>query len=229
MAFTLLSIFDGYQAVAPSGWGTPSNELPVDLVPDESGAMTEGTMHVPMVAEDGLGLVFPFICTGWEISPPTLYITDAFSSSGLSGELNIRCAPSSAVHYCTQPTESFSETLNLTNDFYDARYGGTHYLTIADPCTITVFSYRRAGAGDSSVEKPFSFGSPYDPVRAEGARTTLILHDNAGDQPTITWATDADYVSWENGAPQFTSGKTRMVVETVGRYGRIYGWFHLFA
>lgn len=224
-----MSIYEGFQATAPSGWGTPFNELPVNAVPGGGGAATEGSIYVPMVAEDSTGLLFPFICTGWNDSPPTLYVTAAFSSSGLSGELTIRCAPSSAVHYCTQPTESFSETLNSTHDIYDAYYGGTHYLTIADPCTINIFSYRRAGAGDASVEKPFSFGSSDEPVRAEGARTTLILHDIAGDQPTITWATDADAVSWENGAPQFTAGKTRMVVETVGRYGRLYGWFRLFA
>lgn len=210
-----MTIIDGYQATCSAGIGAYADEVDVDAVPP--GTVSRDGIAVPMMVEDSAGALRALIVTGWTDTPPTLYI-DNYSYGGISGPCTLRCSPSQAVQECTQPSESQTGTINATT--YTAECGCTHYVGVQAAGTISLQSTR------SNSGRPFG---GYTDTENHGHRTTIILTDTVPSQPTITWTHDASALAWENGAPQFTSGKTRLVVEVVGDGNNLLGWFRLFA
>lgn len=212
-----LSYYDGYVATCTDGITYAADEVDVDSVPGGTGTVDRDDIAVPMMIEDGEGAFHPLIVTGWDDDPPTLYI-DNYTYSAIDGPCTIRCAPSNAIQECTQPSESLTGTINSST--YTAQCGCTHYVNIQAAGTISLQSMR------TTAGRPF--GENTD-TENHGHRTTLILTDTTPSQPTITWSHNASAIAWEDGAPQFTSGKTRLVVEVVGDDNNLFGWFRLFA
>ena len=213
-----LQIVDNYSAVAASGFGGYDNYISVDVLPSPFD-VTRDTVSIPITLLDTAtgSPVVNLICTGWQQSPARLFI-DVLYISDVTTSCDIICAPNKPLMECYQLAQSMGGTVD--GDTYSAVHGVTHYLTISS-------------AGTIQIEYGFDGNSApwdnYSQVFNNGHLTRFILSDADSDQPTITWSTDYGSLTWENGSPQFTSGKTRLVVDVVGGAGALYGSFKLFA
>lgn len=217
----IIHLIDGYTTTS-TGWSEDDDELAVLAMPSNLD-VTRGDAALALVAEDADGTLFTFVAHGWNETAGVLYVT-AGILNGASGALTVRCAPTNAINLCLHPAQSFHATLDAVNDSHSAWYGGTHYLAIEAECYIDLGVVRE----DGTANEPF--GAVESGVRNDGHRTTIILTDVYETQPVLNWQPPGmTAISWEDGEAQFSIGKPLMVVEYVGRAGRICAWYREFA
>lgn len=219
-----LTIVGNYQAAAASGVGGTADYIDIDITPDGlnlgdlGSGPTRDSIAVPITILDSAGNVVDWlICTGWQASPPRLFIDPRYASA-IPGPCTVVCSPNLPVMACYQSAQSLSGSINGST--YIAEHGLTHEVTVNGAGTISL---------KSSMQNTASPFKGYNQAFNAGHKTRLIVVDGPGTQPAITWSHDAGAIRWESGAPQFVAGKPRMVVEVVGNNGILFGWFRLFA
>jgi len=220
-----LTFANNYTATAASGVSGFNDYIDVDLLPsdldgDLDPTVSRGYINIPITIEwEDTGVTYreETICTGWTDTPSKqLYINTMYGSSTNGNSATIRCAPNRQVMECFQLAQSVNASVGAA-ETYQAENGIAHTLSIDGACTI-------------SIEDAFdSNGAPFDnytTVYNGGHVTRLILIDANVNQPALTWTTWwSATINWENGSPQFTAGKTVLIVELFG----LYGSFKLFA
>lgn len=220
-----LRVIDNYSATAAGGVGGNDDFIDVDTdigTLSGLGDVARDFAAVPITIEwdSGGGVMARLntICTGWQASPPKLWINPMYNSGTSGAAASVFCAPNAPTLACTQLAQSLGGS--LSGGQYDAEYGVTHYVNVTGAGTVNLaYAYQ-------NYAEPFQ---NYSQVFNDGHVTRLILTDANTNQPALTWQTTYGNLIWENGAPQFTAGKTRMVVEIVGGGGNLFGSFKLFA
>lgn len=213
-----LNYINNYQAIAASGVGGNDTYIDVDVVPDLGiGDQSAGSYFFPITCIDGAGAVIDTVATGWQSSPPRLFINQMYSS-GLSGECTILCAMNKEIMQCVQSAQHVADT--VASGTYAAEHGITHWLDIAGACTL-------------QVEYAMPLADPWNNYTdiTNGAHVTrFILTDSDADQPAITWAASYGGIAWADADdPQFSVGRTRLVVELVGTGGQLFGRYWAYA
>lgn len=207
-----LQLLDNYQAVAANGIGGFDDFIDVDAVPP-TGDKARDTVKCII----SLGTVGKTLCTGWQSTPPRLFI-DPLSSANIPGPITIMSTPSVADMAQYQSRQ---------------RAGGSWAGSVltAELGIMTKANVYGAVTVELAATSPgFDGFYGYEQAFLAPGRTVLVLTDANTNQPTLTWGTIYDIIKWEAGAPQFAVGKPYLLVaiEATGD-GLTFGWFKQFA
>lgn len=213
-----LDFINNYQATAASGVDGFADYIEVDVVPDLGiGDQAAGSYFFPITCIDESGSVINTVATGWQSSPPRLFINTMYNN-GLAGSCTILCAPNREVMQCLQSAQHVNDT--VASGTYSAEHGITHWLNIAGACTLEVVFVMPDGD---------PWGN-YTDIRYGAHITRFILTDTDADQPAITWAASYGDIFWADADdPQFSAGRTQLVVELVGTGGLLFGRYWAYA
>lgn len=207
-----LKFINNYQAIAASGVGGFDDHIDVDVVPNLGiSDPAAGTYYFPITITDGSGGITQTVCTGWDSVNLQLFI-EPLSISDLTGSCTVICSPVNESNMFFQLTQSVSG--GLGGDTYAAEHGIFHVVNVGSAGTIEVATL------------PDTAWSHYEGLAPGGQVTRLLLIDSDADQPVLTWTASYGSLEWEAGAPQFSVGKTKLLVEIVGG---VYGSFKSFA
>lgn len=207
-----LQMLDNYQAIAVNGVGGNNDYIDVDVVPS-IGDKARDTVKCII----SLGTVGKTLCTGWQSSPPRLFI-DPLSSADIPGPLTIMSTPSTADMAQYQSRQRVGG--NWSGSIMTAELGMMTKDNIYAAATIELTNSAPGFDGFYGYEQAFL--SP--------GRTVLVLTDANVNQPALTWGTTYGSIKWESGPPQFAVGKPYLLVfiEPTGD-GLTFGWFKQFA
>lgn len=225
-----IKVLDGYQAVCAAGVGGFDDYLSVDLLPSEFPDCPH--FGNPNVARDSIkapitlqwtdaGVVYRLrtVCTGWTDTPDKRLYIDTMYGGGTVGSTEVFSAPNTATQYLLQSAQRIEQTIDSGVSVIAVELG-----------VVNDISVQAAGTINFTGPAPTSgavFDTGQEDIYSTYGRTVLKLTDYNADQPALSFGLlpTGLAVVWESGAPAFTSGKTRLLVEIEAGLG----WYRLFA
>lgn len=210
------TFFNNYEAMAASGIGgfddyVEVDVLPVELDPDLAATYAQGSIEVPITltyVDTGVTTRLNMICRGYTDSPSKRLYVDSLSGSGVAEPCTVICALNRAAMAAFQTTR-MQETATWSG--WDAETVDVSVNTAISIQVASTITLVNGITPDSGLANYQSFTSGL-------ATAQILFHDVLAGLPAITWvdSTNAGII-WEAGsAPQFQSGKTRMLVTIIG-------------
>jgi hypothetical protein len=202
MANKRISYFNGYQATAASGVDPYTDEISVDVLPDTND-WARDSFAMPLSIGD-----YHVIVTGWQQSPPKLWIDPCGVS--VSGPVDVLCAPSADAMVGLQSLQVVSHVISSPGDVVYLETGVLNYVEVNAAGTLG-WRYGQSG----SVPGVVGMAQTTPTTKFHRGVTRVVLYDVDGDQPTLTWsgAPVGASIHWASGAAAFAAGKSFIQAE----------------